>query len=130
VDKAVESWRAALHAGTAEEQGWPRWINVPSKVAQVAAVRAVAAERRARDLSDGTLVAAVCPGLVDTRASRPWFTDFSRAQTPEQAAGPVLDLLLAERTDPALYGQLVRFGAVVPWHAGTPVHEQDRTLIP
>lgn len=66
VEKAVESWRAAVHSGTAGEQGWPRWINVPSKVAQVAAVRAVAAERRETDLARNTLVAAVCPGLVDT----------------------------------------------------------------
>ena len=51
VEAAVASWRTAIHDGTAEEQGWPRWINVPSKVAQVAAVRAVAAQRRAADLA-------------------------------------------------------------------------------
>ena len=57
----MESWRTAIYDGTAEEQGWPRWISVPSKVAQVAAVRAVAAQRRAADPAEGTLVAAVCP---------------------------------------------------------------------
>jgi carbonyl reductase 1 len=36
VEAAVASWRTAIHHGTAEDQGWPRWINVPSKVAQVA----------------------------------------------------------------------------------------------
>jgi len=36
----------------------------------------------------GTLVAAVCPGLVDTEASRPWFADFSQAQSPERARRP------------------------------------------
>ena len=128
VEAAVESWRAALHDGTAEEQGWPRWINVPSKVAQAAAVRAVAAQRRAADLAEGTLIAAVCPGLVDTRASRPWFDDYSHAQTPEQAALAVLDLALADRLDPATYGELVRFGHVVPWYSGTPSHSQDQML--
>jgi NAD(P)-dependent dehydrogenase (short-subunit alcohol dehydrogenase family) len=128
VEQAVESWRAAVHAGTAGKTGWPRWINVPSKVAQVAAVRAVAARRRASDLPEGTLVAAVCPGLVDTPLSRPWFTDFSGAQTPARAARAVLDLVLSERADPALYGELVRFGRVVPWHDGTPLHDQDRLL--
>jgi NAD(P)-dependent dehydrogenase (short-subunit alcohol dehydrogenase family) len=128
VEKAVESWRAAIHAGTAEELGWPRWLNVPSKVAQVAAVRAVAAQRRARDIPEGTLIAAVCPGLVDTPLSRPWFSDFSRAQTPAQAARAVLDLMLSERVDPAFYGELVRFGGVLPWYGGTPLHEQDRLL--
>jgi len=126
----VESWRTAIHDGTAEEQGWPRWINVPSKVAQVAAVRAVAAQRRAADLAGGTLIAAVCPGLVDTRASRPWFGDYSHAQTPDQAARAVLDLILAvgRRVDPATYGELVQFGQVLPWHSGTPSHSQDQML--
>ncbi|GII31174.1 SDR family NAD(P)-dependent oxidoreductase [Planotetraspora mira] len=127
VERAVESWRTAIHAGTAEGLGWPRWLNVPSKVAQVAAVRAVAAQRRARDLPAGTLIAAVCPGLVDTPLSRPWFEDFSRAQTPEQAARALLDLLLSERVDPAFYGELVRFGGVLPWYGGTPLREQDLT---
>jgi carbonyl reductase 1 len=128
VEAAVESWRTAIHDGTAEEEGWPRWINVPSKVAQVAAVRAVAAQRRAADLAEGTLLAAVCPGLVDTRASRPWFGDFSRAQTPDQAARAVLDLILADRPDPAAYGELIQFGQVLPWHSGTPFPSQDQML--
>jgi carbonyl reductase 1 len=101
---------------------------VPSKVAQVAAVRAVAAERRPSDTLDDTLIAAVCPGLVDTRASRPWFDDFSQAQTPVQAARPILDLVLAERIDPAAYGELVRFGKVLPWREGTPPEYQDHLL--
>src|SRR3984893_4424250 len=128
VEAAVESWRTAIHDGTAEEQGWPRWINVPSKVAQVAAVRAVAAQRRAADLAERHLVAAVCPGLVDTRASRPWFDDYSRAQTPEQAARAVLDLILAGRLDPATYRELVQCGQVLPWHSGTPFPSQDQML--
>jgi NAD(P)-dependent dehydrogenase (short-subunit alcohol dehydrogenase family) len=123
IEATVEAWRIAVHAGTAEEQGWPRWLNVPSKVAQVAAVRAVAAQRRDTDLPAGTLIASVCPGLVDTRASRPWFDDFSQARTPEQAARPMLDLLLADHVDPATYGELVRFGQVLPWHSGTPGHD-------
>ncbi|MGF1238231.1 SDR family NAD(P)-dependent oxidoreductase [Streptomyces sp. NPDC004684] len=130
VEYAVESWRSAVHSGTAREAGWPLWVNVPSKVAQVAAVRAVAAERRERDLAAGTLIAAVCPGMVDTRASRPWFGDYSQAQTPARAAEAVLDLVLAEGADPALYGELVRFGKPLPWHGGEPTTEQDRLLLP
>jgi NAD(P)-dependent dehydrogenase (short-subunit alcohol dehydrogenase family) len=120
VESAVKSWHAAVHAGTAQDLGWPEWLNVPSKVAQVAAVRAVARERRETDLPDGTLIAAVCPGLVDTATSRPWFADFSRARTPARAAVKVLDTVLAEPLDPATYGELVRDGKVVPWHSGTP----------
>jgi carbonyl reductase 1 len=130
VEYAVESWRSAIHSGTSREAGWPLWLNLPSKVAQVAAVRAVAAERRERDLADGILIASVCPGMVDTAASRPWFGDYSAAQTPEQAAKAVLDLALAESADPAAYGELVRFGQVLPWHGGTQPTEQEKLLIP
>ncbi|MFJ8637304.1 SDR family NAD(P)-dependent oxidoreductase [Streptomyces sp. NPDC093568] len=130
VEYAVESWRSAVHNGTAQEAGWPVWLNVPSKVAQVAAVRAVAAVRRERDLTEGTLVAAVCPGMVDTATSRPWFSDYSGAQSPAQAAEAVLDLVFAERVDPALYGELVRFGKALAWHGGAPPVEQDRMLTP
>jgi len=120
VEQVVEEWRAAIHDGTAGEKGWPDWINLPSKVAQVAAVRAVAADRRTQDLADGTLVASVCPGLVDTRASRPWFEDFSQAQSPADAVRPIVDVILADRIDPALYGELIRDGKILPWKPPTP----------
>ncbi|MDT4933218.1 MAG: hypothetical protein QOK11_1110 [Pseudonocardiales bacterium] len=115
VEAVLASWRAAVHDGTAGAQGWPRWLNVPSKIAQVAAVRVTAAERREQDLQDGTLIAAVCPGLIDTAASRPWFTDMSHAQSPSAAAEALLELALAESVDAAHYGELVRFGQVLPW---------------
>ncbi|MFE2825512.1 SDR family NAD(P)-dependent oxidoreductase [Streptomyces sp. NPDC059271] len=130
VEYAVESWRSAVHAGTAQEAGWPVWLNVPSKVAQVAAVRAVAAERRERDLAAGILIAAVCPGMVDTATSRPWFSDYSQAQSPARAAAALLDLVFAEPVDPPLYGELIRFGKVLPWHDGAPLVEQDRMVRP
>ncbi|WP_328875835.1 SDR family NAD(P)-dependent oxidoreductase [Streptomyces sp. NBC_00287] len=130
VERAVESWRSAVHAGIAREAGWPLWLNVPSKVAQVAAVRAMAAERRERDLATGTLIAAVCPGMVDTATSRPWFSDYRHAQSPADAAAAVLDVILAEHVDPRLYGELFRFGKVVPWYDGTPPVEQERLLTP
>ncbi|MFF4041486.1 SDR family NAD(P)-dependent oxidoreductase [Streptomyces sp. NPDC001816] len=130
VEYAVESWRSEVHSRTAEEAGWPRWLNVPSKVAQVAAVRAVAAERRAHDLAAGTLIASVCPGMVDTATSRPWFSDYSQAQSPADAARAVLDLVFTEGVDPMLYGELVRFGKPLPWHDGAPLVEQDRMLRP
>lgn len=130
VEYAVESWRSAVHNGTAADAGWPVWLNVPSKVAQVAAVRAVAAARREHDLAAGILIASVCPGMVDTATSRPWFSDFSQAQSPSEAARAVLDLALAEHVDPALHGELVRFGKVLPWHDGTPLVEQDGLVTP
>jgi NAD(P)-dependent dehydrogenase (short-subunit alcohol dehydrogenase family) len=121
VEQLVEDWRTSVHDGTAEDKGYGTWLNIPSKVAQVAAVRAVARARRESDLAENKLIMALCPGLIDTDASRPWFSDMSNAQTPEQAAAWPLELVLADRFDPAFYGELVQFGKVLPWETGVPV---------
>jgi len=115
VDALVEEWRAAVHAGS---DAYGHWLNIPSKVAQVAAVRAAAREY------PETFVMALCPGLIDTDASRPWFEDFSQAQTPEQAAAWPVQLALGERPDPAFRGELVQFGRVIPWETGMPVEHK------
>jgi hypothetical protein len=73
------------------------------------------------DLAEGRLIAALCPGLIDTAASRPWFADMSEAQTPAQAATWPVELVLGERFEPGFYGELVQFGAVIPWTTGVPV---------
>ncbi|MFI6521822.1 SDR family NAD(P)-dependent oxidoreductase [Spirillospora sp. NPDC050679] len=114
VDAVLTAWRDAVLKGTAGREGWPDWINVPSKVGQVAAVRVLARERREADLAEGTLVAAVCPGLVDTDASRPWFDGMDGAQRPAEAARPLLELALGP-VRPERYGELVQFGEVRPW---------------
>jgi hypothetical protein len=38
VDAAVCTWRDAVREGRAAGQAWPAWINIPSKIGQVAAV--------------------------------------------------------------------------------------------
>lgn len=115
IDHAVTTWTEAVRDGSAGHEAWPGWINVPSKVAQVAAVRVLAGHRRREDLSRNILIAAVCPGLIDTGASRPWIADMSQAITPDQAAGPLLRLALEPEFDRSFYGELVRFGEVLPW---------------
>lgn len=121
VDALVADWRRAVHDGRAEAEGYGSWLNIPSKVAQVAAVRAVARARRDHDLAEDKLIMALCPGLIDTDASRPWFADMSEAQTPAEAAAWPVDLVLADSFDPAFYGELVQFGKVLPWASGIPV---------
>jgi carbonyl reductase 1 len=121
VDALVAEWREAVHAGREDDEGYGRWLNIPSKVAQVAAVRALARERRDADLAEGRLLMALCPGLIDTDASRPWFDDMSNAQTPAQAASWPVELALSTTFDPAFYGELVQFGKVLPWETGVPV---------
>jgi carbonyl reductase 1 len=121
VDALVAEWREAVHAGREDDEGYGRWLNIPSKVAQVAAVRALARERRGADLTEGRLLMALCPGLIDTDASRPWFDDMSNAQTPARAASWPVELALSATFDPAFYGELVQFGKVLPWETGVPV---------
>jgi NAD(P)-dependent dehydrogenase (short-subunit alcohol dehydrogenase family) len=130
VDQAVCAWRDAVRERRAAGEAWPGWINIPSKIGQVAAVRVLARQRRADDLRRGILLAAISPGLIDTGASRPWFGDMTRARTPEEAAAPLLDLVLDPAPDPAFYGELVHLGAdsgifgpaapfrtILPWNA-------------
>jgi carbonyl reductase 1 len=121
VDDLVANWRQAVHDGRAEDEGYGAWLNIPSKVAQVAAVRALALERRDADLAENRLLMALCPGLIDTDASRPWFEDMSSAQTPAEAAAWPVQLVLGQTFDPAFYGELVQFGKVLPWESGIPV---------
>jgi NAD(P)-dependent dehydrogenase (short-subunit alcohol dehydrogenase family) len=114
VDAAVLRWRDAVREHRAAGEAWPAWINIPSKIGQVAAVRVLARQRRADDLRRGILIAAVCPGLIDTGASRRWL-DMRRAQTPADASDSVLSLALDPAPDDAFYGELVRFGQVLQW---------------
>jgi carbonyl reductase 1 len=114
VDASVRRWLEAVQDGSALAEGWPAFLNIPSKIAQVAAVRTVARQRRESDLERGILLASVCPGMIDTGASRPWF-DMSHAQTPAEAAGSLLDLAFRSSLDASLYGELIRFGQVLSW---------------
>jgi carbonyl reductase 1 len=117
IDLSVRDWREAVRDRRRQAQeAWPAFINIPSKIAQVAAVRVLARQRREDDLRRDALIASVCPGLIDDGAARPWFSDMSRAQTPRKAAVALLDLALAAPPfDPTFYGELVQFGKVLPW---------------
>ncbi|WP_067666228.1 SDR family NAD(P)-dependent oxidoreductase [Nocardia miyunensis] len=113
VDEQVAAWRDAVADGSARAGAWPGFVNIPSKIGQVAAVRALAHQRREQDLGRGILLAAVCPGMMNTPTSALWW-DVSDAPTPAQAAGALLDLAF-DPADPEHYGQLVRYGEVLPW---------------
>jgi NAD(P)-dependent dehydrogenase (short-subunit alcohol dehydrogenase family) len=122
VDRAVCAWRDIVRQGLAAGQAWPEWINIPSKIGQVAAVRVLAQQRRAEDLRRGILIAAISPGLIDTGASRQWL-DMTGAPPPDEVAIPLLDLALEAAPDAAFYGGLInlgrgepgRFRTLVPW---------------
>ncbi|MFC5064740.1 SDR family NAD(P)-dependent oxidoreductase [Actinomycetospora atypica] len=113
VDAQVAAWRDAVADGSARAGDWPGFVNIPSKIGQVAAVRALAASRRHEDGRRGVLLAAVCPEMINTPTSGLWW-DVSGAPSPDEAAVAVLDLALGP-VDPAHYGELVRHGRVLPW---------------
>jgi NAD(P)-dependent dehydrogenase (short-subunit alcohol dehydrogenase family) len=128
VDAAILAWRDSVREGRAGSEAWPGWINIPSKIGQVAAVRTLARQRRTTDLARGIMLCAISPGLIDTGASRPYFPDMSRAVSPEAAAEPLLDYVLADELDARYYGELVHLkkgrsafcsnaglGEILPW---------------
>lgn len=115
VDQQVAAWRDAVRDGSARGGAWPGFVNIPSKIGQVAAVRTLADQRRDADLARGILLAAVCPGMLNTPTSALWW-DVSTAPSPAEAATALLDLAL-QPADPGHYGQLVRNGKVLPWGA-------------
>lgn len=118
LDQVMRDYAVAVRSGAATAAGWPEWINIPSKVGQVAAARMYARAIAERAGRDRPLIAAVCPGLVDTRASRPWFPDMSQAQSPDQAAADIVALATGP-IDPQMHGQLVQHGRILPWQAAS-----------
>jgi len=116
VDKQIALWRDAVKGGRTQAGAWPGFLNIPSKIGQVAAVRALAKQRREQDTERGILLAAVCPGMINTPTSALWW-DVSTAPTPAQAAVSLLDLALTP-LNPEHYGELVRYGEVLPWTPG------------
>jgi NAD(P)-dependent dehydrogenase (short-subunit alcohol dehydrogenase family) len=113
VDRAVCAWRDAVRERRAAGQAWPAWINIPSKIGQVAAVRVLAAQRRENDRRRGIVVASISPGLIDTGASRSWL-DMTGARSPEEVASALVEFALEADLDPALYGELIHLGRPEP----------------
>jgi hypothetical protein len=51
---------------SARAGAWPGFVNIPSRIGQVAAVRTLAGQRREQDTVRGILLAAICPGMMNT----------------------------------------------------------------
>jgi NAD(P)-dependent dehydrogenase (short-subunit alcohol dehydrogenase family) len=115
IERVMADYARLVHAGRAREAGWPEWINIPSKIAQVASMKIFARTTAREARRRGILINAVCPGLIDTEASRPWFDDMSKARSPNAAA---VDAAWVATLPPGTiepYGQLVRYRKLVPW---------------
>jgi carbonyl reductase 1 len=119
IDIAMERYVASAEAGTAEAEGWPSWVNIPSKVGQVAVTRAFA-KAYANDPAKrpGVLVNAACPGLTVTDATKDFLdTVFKgrKAQTPDEAAVDLLWLITVPVGTASPYGELVQHRRVLPF---------------
>ena len=90
IEQKMNDYVQLVESGRAQANHWPEWINVPSKVAQVASTRIMVRLMRDEALRRGILINAVCPGLMDTDASRPWFDDMSSALSLAAAAVDVV----------------------------------------
>lgn len=115
IEKIMDDYVHLVEAGQEEAHHWPGWMNVPSKVAQVASAKIMARLMKEEASRRGILINAVCPGLVDTDASRPWFDDMSSAQSPAQAAVDVIWLATLPSGKDTPYGELVQHRTVLPW---------------
>jgi carbonyl reductase 1 len=118
VGQVMDDYVEAVETGRAAGQGSPAWINPPSKVGQVAAVKVLARELAGETARRDIVVNAACPGLVNTGASRPWFDDMSGALSPDDAAADVLWLATLPAGTREPYGELVQHRKVLPF---TPV---------
>ena len=115
VDAVMLAYADAVERDTAAAEGWPAWINIASKVGQVASMRVLARTLRDEAERRRLLIDAVCPGLVDTEASRPWFDDMSQAQSPAAAAADIVWLATTAYEPQLPYGELVRHREVLSW---------------
>jgi carbonyl reductase 1 len=120
VDKVMDGYVEAVETGRAAAEGWPDWVNPPSKVGQVAAVKVLARELADDAAQRDILVNAACPGLVDTDASRPWFDDMSGALSADEAAADVLWLAILPARTRQPYGELVQHRKVLPFTPAAP----------
>ena len=111
----MDEYVRLMESGEAAEKGWPEWINIPSKIGQVASAKIIARILEQEAAEKGILINAVCPGLVDTAASRPWFDDMSSAQSPKEAAGDVVWLATLPAGTDQPYGELIQKRQVVLW---------------
>ncbi len=124
INRVMDGYVEAVEADRADAEGWPEWVNIPSKVGQVAVTRAFA--RRAKQtkvLPSGALINAACPGVTLTDATRDFMDTVFKGQevqTPEQAADDVLWLATLPAGTDAPYGELVQHRKIIPYGDESP----------
>ena len=119
INAVMDNYVDAVEAGVAAAEGWPDWVNIPSKVGQVAVTRAFAFQARAMGaLPRGGLINIANPGVTLTDATRDFMGTVFRAedaQTPEDAAKGLLDLATLPDGTTEPFAELVEKGRVIPF---------------
>jgi NAD(P)-dependent dehydrogenase (short-subunit alcohol dehydrogenase family) len=115
IERVMDDYAHLVQKGGAEADGWPAWINIASKIGQVASMKIVARLMKDDAQRRGILINAVRPGLVDPEASRPWFDDVSSVRSPLEAAGDVIWLAILPVGTVTPYGELVQSRRLIPW---------------
>lgn len=119
IDATMDDYVFAAENGRLEAEGWPAWINIPSKIGQVAVTRAFAkAYANSADRKPGVLINAVCPGLTLTDATVELMDNVfkgRKAQTPDEAASHLLWLLTLPPGTVQPFGELVQQRNVLPF---------------
>ncbi|TKG93978.1 SDR family NAD(P)-dependent oxidoreductase [Puteibacter caeruleilacunae] len=114
INKVMQEYVDDVKSETDESKGWPQWINIPSKIGQVALTKIAAKKETGAPIERNISVFAVCPGLVDTDASRPFFKNMHEAQSPYEAAQHIIALI--DKSAEEVTGKLIQFGKELPWN--------------
>jgi hypothetical protein len=101
--KVMDEYVDAVELGRAAEEGWPGWINVPSRIGQVAAMKVAARELAGEARRRGILINAACPALDEAE------------ECPDRAADDVLWLATLPAGTRRPYGALVQHRKVIPF---------------
>jgi NAD(P)-dependent dehydrogenase (short-subunit alcohol dehydrogenase family) len=116
INDVMKDYVKHVNEGNDIKEGWPEWMNIPSKIGQVASMKVLAREVMGQNAKErNIMILAVCPGLMDTEASRPWFKDMSKARLPDDAADDLIWLISQKEWDKERFGTLVQYRKVISW---------------
>ncbi|WP_331766831.1 SDR family NAD(P)-dependent oxidoreductase [Embleya sp. NBC_00896] len=101
----MDDYVRAVEDGRAAAEGWPAWIDVPSMIGRVAAVKILARDLGAEAVRRDIVVNAACVPPTDRDAD------------PTRAAADVLRLATLPPGSRTPYAQLVRNRTAIPFHA-------------